>query len=51
MMKESFHVDIMNKILMLEKRFKNKEIYQILLENTIKTMLSRSYSFITTVLL
>ena len=33
---EAFHLDIMNKVLMLEKRFKNKEIYQVLLENTKK---------------
>ncbi len=31
---EAFHLDIMNKVLMLEKRIKNKEIYQVLLENT-----------------
>ena len=31
---EAFHLDIMNKVLMLEKRIKNKDIYQVLLENT-----------------
>jgi tRNA 2-selenouridine synthase len=32
--KEEFHDDIMNKVLIMEKRFKNKDIYQVLLENT-----------------